>query len=138
MQFVGAPLFTLAVGVPVSPRYFMRFQNAVARATTNGLVRQAMKETLPVDACPVRSAVNTNSGMTIDQMAGPLLLSAVFSIFGILCHLASTRLTTGKKDAKGSTEDHNHVNSVRSMLIHIERQQAEILDHLGVGASNAA
>ena len=46
--------------------------------------------------------------------------------------------TTGKKDAKGSTEDHDHVTSVRSMLIHIERQQAEILDHLGVGASNAA
>lgn len=76
--------------------------------------------------------------MTIDQMVGPLLLSRVFSIFGVLCHLASVRLTTGKKDAKGSSEDHEHVTSLRSMLIHIGRQRAEILGHLGVGPSNAA
>lgn len=137
MQFVGTPLFTLAVGVPVSPRYFMRFQNAIARATTNGLVRQALKEMRPVDACPVRSTVGTSSGMTVDQMAGPLLLTSALSVVGVLCHLVTVKRAKNGKVSMGSSEDQDHVSSMRSMLLHIERQQAAIMGNLGLVPSNA-
>jgi len=94
---VGAAIFSLPVGVPVSPSAFRGLQYYALQLVEGGLWSHLVEAAQPKDQCPSEEETSSDPAqMTPKLLSGPLIITVIFLLAGVFVSVVETGCKKGQ------------------------------------------